>query len=171
MNGKLSPFGRAVPVRRPLAEVIAEMAPYGVPPHEAVRNYDHVAALETWKNDEYQVSIDKAPKHGFGPMTIWHLSIKRIDRETLHDWRDLQAIKNALCGDEAEAIELYPAQSRVVDTSNQYHLFVFMADADRAFPTFPVGWTAGMVLEPDTKDGSFHVGRARQRPLAKGAKR
>ena len=53
------------------------------------------------------------------------LSVKRHDREAFHDWRIMQQIKNALCGDEWEGIELYPAESRLVDTSNQYHLFCF----------------------------------------------
>jgi hypothetical protein len=37
----------------------------------------------------------------------------------VHDWRDLQRIKNQLVGPECEAVELYPAESRKVDTANQ----------------------------------------------------
>jgi hypothetical protein len=58
------------------------------------------------------------------------LSIKRRDREVIRDWRELQAIKNAIVGPEHEGFELYPAESRLVDTANQFHLFVFM---DRRF--------------------------------------
>ena len=54
------------------------------------------------------------------------LSIKRRDREVIRDWRELQAIKNAIVGPEHEGFELYPAESRLVDTANQFHLFVFM---------------------------------------------
>lgn len=57
--------------------------------------------------------------------SIIHLSIKRNDRECIHDWRDLQEIKNQLVGEENEGVELYPAESRVVDLANQYHLWVF----------------------------------------------
>lgn len=167
MNGKLQPFGRATLIRRPLAEVIEQMAKHGVPPHEAMRNYDYLQNLDCWKNDEYQVSVDKNPPHGFHGMTIWHLSIKRIDRQPLHDWRDLQAIKDALCGEQAEAVELYPAKSRVVDTSNQYHLFAFMADGDLACPAIPLGWTTGIILDADNRDGTFDDNVAMQRPLAK----
>ncbi|SRR5689334_10462934 len=54
-----------------------------------------------------------------------HLSIKRNDKHTIHDWRDLQRIKNELLGHEQEAMELYPAESRLIDTANQYHLWCF----------------------------------------------
>jgi hypothetical protein len=57
----------------------------------------------------------------------WHLSIKRRDKKPIHDWRDLQEIKNDLIGPENEGIEIYPAESRKVDTANQFHLWV-MAD-------------------------------------------
>jgi hypothetical protein len=76
-----------------------------------------------FKNSRYMVTCCRvlAPEP-FGNM-IW-LSIKRLDREPIHDWRDLQRIKNELCGPECEAVELYPAESRNHDTSNQMHLWV-----------------------------------------------
>ena len=55
---------------------------------------------------------------------IW-LSIKRIDKESIHDWRELQQIKNEIVGEKNEAIEIYPSEDRIVDTANQYHLWVF----------------------------------------------
>lgn len=54
---------------------------------------------------------------------ITWLSIKRRDKAPIHDWRDLQRIKNDLAGPEVEAVEIYPAESRLVDTANQYHLW------------------------------------------------
>lgn len=62
-----------------------------------------------------------------------HLSIKRTDREPIHDWRELQAVKNAIVGPDHDAVELYPAESRRVDGANQYHLWV-LADASVSFP-------------------------------------
>ena len=71
-------------------------------------------------------------QHGFGEeMTPTYLSIKRRDQEPFHDWRAMQSIKNAICGPEWEAIEIYPAESRLVDTANQYHLFCWQF-------TFPI---------------------------------
>lgn len=57
--------------------------------------------------------------------TLVHLSIKRNDKNPLHDWRDLQRIKNEILGAEEEAMELYPSESRLVDAANQYHLWCF----------------------------------------------
>lgn len=78
-----------------------------------------------FSNSRYHVAIweDGDDDH---PMGHWvHLSIKDHDRSTRHDWRDFQRIKNELVGPEFEAIEIYPAESRLVDTANQYHLYVF----------------------------------------------
>lgn len=69
------------------------------------------------------------------PSMIW-LSIKRRDRKPIHDWRDLQRIKNELVGVECEGVELYPAESRKTDTANQYHLWVFLESGHK----FPFGW-------------------------------
>lgn len=104
-----------------------------------------------------QVNIDKNPEHGF-PCDVWHLSIKDLQKKPIRDWRKFQAAKNELCGPEYEAIELYPAESRVVDTANQYHLFVFMEKGIR----LPCGWTAGMKT-----DKSFNG--SVQRPFAEQA--
>ena len=64
-------------------------------------------------------------QHGFEGNTPTYLSFKRIDREPLGDWRAKQRIKNAVLGDHWEGVELYPAEERLVDTSNQYHMFAW----------------------------------------------
>jgi hypothetical protein len=82
-------------------------------------------AEKLFVNSRYHVFLRRIPHPGLEPGEFMvHLSIKRNDREPLHDWRDLQRIKNELCDPECEAVEVYPAESRVVDTSNQYHLWV-----------------------------------------------
>lgn len=107
---------------------------YALPPSEAlIQNYvrlsgmtreeaiasldDEEKAVTIWKNDIYQVSRRDLPNG-------WvHLNIRRVDGgPVLRDWRHFQQIKNELLGDECEAIEMYPAESRKVDTSNKYHL-------------------------------------------------
>ena len=72
----------------------------------------------------------------------------------MHDWRHFQRIKNELCGPEREAIELYPAESRLVDTNNQFHLFVFEAEM-----TLPLGYVKRDVA--DDVGGTSH----QQRPF------
>lgn len=104
-----------------------------------------------YRNDTYQVVVSEISCE-WGPMV--HLSIKRNDREPIHDWRDLQEIKNQLCGDECEAIELYPAESRRVDTANQYHLWVIKEAGCR----FPFGFEDRLVTEDS-------IANSKQRPL------
>lgn len=76
-------------------------------------------------NARYQVSIRQvAPAKPFGRI-LW-LSIKLRSRAPMRRWRDLQRIKNELVGPSFEAVEIFPAEERLVDTSNQYHLWVFI---------------------------------------------
>jgi len=83
---------------------------------------------EQWMNDEYVVTLrrihPKDPDNAETP-TIIHLSIRNQDRGVRHDWRHFQRIKNQLCGPEWEAMEIYPAESRLVDGANQFHLWCF----------------------------------------------
>jgi hypothetical protein len=90
---------------------------------------------EIWLNDEYQVTVYRFFNQAIETDMI-HLSIKRIDKEPIRSWADMQEIKNQLIGRNREAFELFPAESRLVDTSNQYHLW---AAADPSV-RFPVGF-------------------------------
>ena len=58
-----------------------------------------------FRNDVYQVQVRECPKSEDWPDMLW-LSIKRIDREPMKDWRDFQAIKNELIGPENERLKL-----------------------------------------------------------------
>ncbi len=80
---------------------------------------DAVAVL---LNNRYQVSVcfDRSE-----PVDCVHLSIKDLAKTTRHDWRDLQRIKSEVCGAEAAGVEIYPPESRLVDTANQYHLWCY----------------------------------------------
>ena len=110
---------------------------------------------EIWLNDQYQVNVhrvEQLPGAGWPPLV--HLSIKRIDREPIHDWRDLQRIKTEIIGPECEAVELYPAESRVVDTANQYHLWCFTTPGAR----WPFGFENGI-------RSNARLAKSKQRPL------
>lgn len=111
---------------------------------------------DLYKNDQYQVAVympdeneEVGGQGGDFPAMI-HLSIKRIDRQPVHDWRDLQDIKNQLVGEENEAVELYPAESRLIDSANQYHLWVL---ADPAIQ-FPFGFNGGRFTTEAGSGGS-----------------
>tara|TARA_R110000824_G_scaffold334659_4_gene521243 strand:- start:197 stop:697 length:501 start_codon:yes stop_codon:yes gene_type:complete len=89
------------------------------------------AEAEVYVNDIYTVTkSDAAQAHMIhagedtGWPAMWYLSIKRNDKEVIWDWRELQEIKNLICGEDNEGMQLFPAESRLVDTANQFHLFV-----------------------------------------------
>ena len=127
----------------------------GVTKRKAKAAIDATINDEIWMNDIYQVNLCRRTGPGWFDATeecysgspeengeVAWLSIKRIDREPNHDWRDLQRIKNDICGPESEAIEIYPAESRLMDTSNQYHLFVFQHQ-------IPIGFQGRAVRTPE----------------------
>lgn len=120
------------------AEIQAHADHTGYSFEDAQRIVDAMHADETiWINTLYQVNVRDC---GGDPHMV-HLSIKRRDKQTIHDWRHLQRIKNELVGAECEAVEIYPADSRLVDTANQYHLWVFTNPAYR----IPFGFTTRLV--------------------------
>lgn len=98
----------------------------------------------------------------YAPEVTW-LSIKRRDKEWIHDWRDLQRIKGEICGPEREAFELYPAESRLNDTANQYHLWVLAEGM-----LMPVGYTDRSVLDGTVPKPGSAFGKSGQRPLPEG---
>jgi hypothetical protein len=127
-----------------------------VPYEKALATLQSIHANEKiFINNLYQVNVRKQrPMYPEWPDMI-HLSIKRRDKKPIHDWRHMQRIKNEILGPEYEAIELYPKESRLVDSANQYHLWVFF---DEKF-TLNVGFNDGRFV----KDVS--VGGVVQRPF------
>lgn len=96
---------------------------------------------------DYQVAVflDQGQE---GWPDMWHLSLKRRDREPIDSdrWRTFQKIKNTIVGPTHEAVELYPSEKRLVDTANQYHLWV-LTDPDIVFP---FGFMERLVAEDST---------------------
>ena len=103
---------------------------------------------EVYINDVYQVAVKRHDR-------IVHLSIKRRDRKPVHAWRDLQEIKNQIVGEECEGIELYPAESRKVDTACQYHLWVITDTEYR----FPLGFNSGRLVSEEP------IGKSSNNPI------
>jgi len=100
------------------------------------RLIQHVGAPQIFSNDIYTVRVRNAAP-------FIQLDICRCDGETRTSWREFQQIKNELVGPECEGVELFPAESRLVDTSNQYHLWV---NPDPTY-RFPLGYDRRMVLD------------------------
>ena len=120
-------------------------------PEDALKAVKEAGGDEIWVNEKYQVIKTSYERKPPWP-TLVHLSIRREDRRIMFDWRDMQRIKNQLLGEEKEAVQLFPAESRLVDTANQYHLWGFDSDEFR----FPLGFN-----ERQVSDKKF--GRAKQR--------
>ena len=86
--------------------------------------YKGAKSVEVYKNKTHMVIKTTGAGAKGMPDRIW-LSVKRNDRESFHDWRVMQDIKNQLVGRYHEMVELYPAESRKVDCANQYHIWGF----------------------------------------------
>ena len=106
--------------------------------------------MEVWRNDLYTVFVNRniltdQPVYDKenNQVSICWLSIKRNDRQPIFDWRDMQYIKNQLVGEECEGCQLFPAESRLVDGANQYHLWVF----ENKGYNLPFGWNERWVTE------------------------
>ena len=118
---------------------------------------------EVWMNDRYQATIRYLNKD-LGRDGICQMCIHSHTRATNRPWRHFQQIKNDVFGDEREALELYPAESRVVDTANEYHLWVWTKDSQ-----IPVGFQERNVrydIGDDDPEVDAHLknSRAKQAP-------
>ena len=91
-------------------------------------------------NSRFQVHITPRASDEMGRFN--HVSFKSIDRTARHDWRDIQRMKNELLGEDVEALEVYPAEDRLHDTCNQFHIYAFEPGR-----TIPLGWTGRVVGE------------------------
>jgi hypothetical protein len=134
------------------------MEKFGCTREQAEDERRHMIEEDIMLNNVYQVNIRVAETGIYTDMV--YLSIKRRDKKTIRDWRHLQRIKNELVGPECEGVELYPAESRLVDTANQYHMWVAV-DSDFRFP---FGFTERLVHGPE----EAHKVGARQRAFEKG---
>lgn len=52
-----------------------------------------------------------------------HLAI-RTASQLEPPWRDLQRIKNEICGEEATAVQVMPPGSELIDEADMYHMWV-----------------------------------------------
>lgn len=115
-------------------------------------------APHLYANDVYRVQVRRNPP-------VVHLDISRHDGQAITHWRDLQAIKNQLVGPECEGVQLFPAESRLVDTAPQYHLWVIEDPTFR----FSFGYQQRIVLPEPMRYTEDTVGASsRTAPLPAG---
>ena len=95
---------------------------------------------EVWANNLYECNVRKIPDAKL-KNDIIHLSIKNYDRNTDIPWQHKQWIKNEVLGREYEGLELFPAESRMINTANQYHIWCLPKGI-----VVPIGWFEGRVV-------------------------
>jgi len=141
-----------VEFKPPHPELIAETAAHYKITEQAATDMlnDYHHRCRFFVNDLYQVQSEE-----YAPGCL-HLNIRRRDGGMFKDWRHFQQIKNEIAGPEREAIELYPAESRKVDTSNKWHLWVQPPGV-----RIEVGWEKADV----SYDERRHIPGMRQRAL------
>lgn len=101
--------------------------------------HPNASAKEHWGSSVYQVAVfrfDAGWPFGGGPWA--KLGISCVDGQARHDWREFQRIKNQLVGEAWEAVELYPAESRLIDPSNYFYLW--------CAPSIALGQNHGRVI-------------------------
>lgn len=156
---KWTPFQKATfnDVTPSQEEIKQSMQAFNVTEEQVRGIYEDLKNDEVYLNSRYQVNVRRRHYNGGWPELI-QLSIKRLDKDRVgpERYRDFLRIKNELVGPEHEAVELYPAMARNVDTANQYYLFV-LADADIRLP---FGFQDGKMLGPDGR-----IGKSRQHPF------
>lgn len=116
-----------------------------------------VESKDFWANDRYVCHVDRREDDG----SVMVLSFHRRDRKPIRDWRDMQQIKNDIAGLEIEGVELFPADSRLMDTANEYWLWC-LRPGER--------WPFGFVNREVSDESHAASLGAKQRPLREGAR-
>lgn len=76
---------------------------------------------EAWANNLYAVLI--RPFLDANGDEVVHLAIRTISNLE-PPWRDMQRIKNEICGGESTAVSVMPPASELVDDADMYHMWV-----------------------------------------------
>tara|TARA_R100000742_G_C4274858_1_gene95029 strand:+ start:525 stop:1052 length:528 start_codon:yes stop_codon:yes gene_type:complete len=105
---------------------------------------DTIENEKVYVNDLYYVFVNEEKD--------WiHLSIKTHEKsvDSIITWQHKQWIKNDICGVEAEGVELFPAESRMVNSANQYHIWVLTGNEK-----FSCGWHEGRLVTDGNVEGA-----------------
>jgi hypothetical protein len=78
----------------------------------------HISKCWASKDGEYHILFDEIKGYK-------HLRISRKDKKPVHNWMDIQQIKNDILGVDVIAIEIYPKQAEFINGSNTYHIWTW----------------------------------------------
>jgi len=105
-------------------------------------------------------------------LAMIYLSFRTVENDARHDWREFQRIKNELAGPDWWAVEIYPAETDLHDSANQWHLWCWPERPQVYLPTLNVrgdfGMAGRLVMSPEelAEDPDPRIGPcARQRPF------
>ena len=132
-----------IPVKERIRYIQNQSKGLGMPPltwKQAKATLEYVMRGDRYINDIYEVQVQTAKQ----VTDVWseqligkidYLSIKRRDKKQCRNWSDFQEIKNLLCvdGEKRYAVEIYPPEDKLVNTSNQYHIWVLPLGLDIGF--------------------------------------
>ena len=115
---------------------------------------------EVWGNDRYTVSVtfkDNRKREGY-----LEIGVHNHNRTTIVPWAHMQQIKNEVAGPEREAVMIYPAESRLVDTANEYWIYVYptgefprwesIVDSDGNPVEIPLGMNQGRNVQYENRN-------------------
>ncbi len=137
--------------KQPVKDFIAARMADGMTRASAKEQYRKEKAQRVFESPRYRVFLQ-----AHGPDNcMWHISIRPLCSTPRHDWREMQDIKNQILGPEFEAVELFPAESRLMDECNQFHLFACTSAEER----MPFGHWGKRVADEPGAPGTCQRGR------------
>jgi hypothetical protein len=98
--------------------------------------------LRYFQSSVYRVSFYvQPPVEDVRPFHFGLLSYRRRDGKTIGSWREKQLIKDCIAGTLCEGAELFPSHLRLLDTANQYHLWLMPSASLMPFGYFQLRCT------------------------------
>ena len=91
-----------------------------------------------WFNNIYSVQFYE---HYTSWGEVTQILVRRHDGTAKVPWRHLQRIKNELVGPERVGVEVFPANSNLVDQANCFHIWVLPEGFELPFGLHSKGWS------------------------------
>jgi hypothetical protein len=116
---------------------------------------------EVWGSSQYTVTVHYLDDNRDGFVEV---GIHNYHRTTHVPWRHIQQIKNEVFGPDREAVQLFPAEDRLLDAANEYWIYVYPTGTA---PMRERGVKLGMDRGRQVTYDMPPMGKARQAPPMK----
>ena len=116
---------------------------------------------EVWGSSQYTVTVHYLDDNRDGFVEV---GIHNYHRTTHVPWRHIQQIKNEVFGPDREAVQLFPAEDRLLDSANEYWIYVYPTSEA---PMRKRGVKIGMDRGRSVNYNMPPMGKARQAPPMK----